>query len=108
MVDIDLEVGLKNLKESLQQMKALLAWEELKHSEAKPGQPPAFILNDPTETDLRNEYSFFLFTSVRMRSILNESTTDITKATLQRIKVELIKIERQFYSLNLHQRFLPR
>ena len=59
MVDIDLEAGLKKLKQSLRQIKALLAWEELKRSEAMPNQPPAFNLNDSTETDLRNELYVF-------------------------------------------------
>jgi len=107
MVDIDLEAGLKKLKQSLQQIKALLAWEELKRSEAMPNQPPAFTLKDSTETDLRNEYSSFLSTSVRVHSILYDNTTKVTKAKRQKIKVELIKIERQFNSLNLQQRFLP-
>ena len=98
---------LKSLKKSLQQIKALLAWEELKHSEAKPDQPPAFTLSDSTETDLRNEYSCFLSTSVKMHSIINDCSANITKAKRQGIKVELSKIERQFYSLNLHQRFQP-
>lgn len=107
MVDIDLEAGLKKLKQSLRQIKALLAWEELKRSEAMPNQPPAFTLNDLTETDLRNEYSSFLSSSVRVHSILYDNTTKATKAKHQKIKVELIKIERQFNSLNLQQRFLP-
>lgn len=107
MVDIDLEAGLKKLKQSLRQIKALLAWEELKRSEAMPNQPPAFTLNDSTETDLRNEYSSFLSTLVRVHSMLNDNTTKVTKAKRQKIKVELIKIERQFNSLNLQQRFLP-
>jgi len=69
MADADLEAGLKSLRKSLRQIKALLAFEQLKKSEAKPSQPPTFTLNDPTETDLRNEYSFFLFTSIQMHSI---------------------------------------
>jgi len=104
---VDLEAGLKKLKQSLRQIKALLAWEELKRSEAMPNQPPAFTLTDSTETDLRNEYSSFLSTSVRVHSILNDNTTKVTKTKRQKIKVELIKTERQFNSLNLQQRFLP-
>ncbi len=107
MVDIDLEAGLKKLKQSLRQIKALLAWEELKRSEAMPNQPPAFTLNGSIETDLRNEYSSFLSTSVRVHSILNDNTIKVTKAKRQKIKVKLTKIERQFNSLNLQQRFLP-
>jgi len=77
MVDIDLEAAVKKLKQSLRQIQALLAWEELKRSEAMPAQPQAFTLNDSTETDLRNEYSSFLSTSVRVHSILNDNKTTL-------------------------------
>jgi len=103
MVDADLEAGLRSLRKSLEQIKALLAWEQLKQSEARPGHPPMLALDNSLETDLRNEYSFFLFTSVQMHSILN-SGADISKVKLQRIKQELAKIERQLYSLDLQRR----
>lgn len=104
MADADLEAGLRSLRKSLQQIKALLSWEELKKSEAKQGQSQALVFNDSTETDLRNEYSFFLSTSVRMHSILNSNTADISKVKLERIKQQLSKIERQLYSLDLQRR----
>lgn len=106
MAEADLEAGLKSLQKSLRQIKALLAWEQLKQSEAKPGQPPVFTLNDTTETDLRNEYSFFLFTSIQMHSILNRGAVSISKAKRKHIKQNLAKIEQQLYNLNLPQRFL--
>ena len=105
MTDVDLEEGLKNLRNSLQQMKALLAWEQLKQSEARPGQPPAFTIYDPTETDLKNEYSFFLSTSVQMHSILRDHSPNISEAKRRDINSQLIKIEQQFNSLSLHRRF---
>ena len=107
MADVDLEAGLKKLKQHLKHIKALLSWEELKRSEAKPDQPPAFTLNDLTKTDLRNEYSSFLSISVRLHSILNDNTIKMLKAKRHKIKAALINIERQFNRLNLHQRFLP-
>jgi len=103
MAEADLEAGLKSLRESLRQIRALLAWEQLKQSEAHPDQPPAFQIHDSVDTDLRNEYSFFLFTSVQMHTILNDSTIGIPKANGQHIKKELAKIESQLYSLNLPQ-----
>ena len=105
MAEADLEAGLKSLRESLRQIRALLAWEQLKQSEALPDQPPAFQIHDSVETDLRNEYSFFLFTSVQMHTILNDSTIGIHKAKRQRTKEQLVKIEQQLYGLNLPQRF---
>ena len=103
MAEADLEAGLKSLRKSLRQIKTLLAWEQLKQSEAKPGQPPSFTLNDPTETDLRNEFSFFLATTLQIHSILNGSAVGIPETECQHIKKELAKIESQLYSLNLQQ-----
>jgi len=105
MAEADLEAGLKSLRKSLRQIKTLLAWEQLKQSEARPSQPPSFTLNDLIETDLRNEYSFFLATTLQIHSILNGSAVGIPKAKCQHIKKELIKTERQLYGLNLPQRF---
>ena len=104
MVEADLEAGLRSLRKSLEQVKALLAWEQLKQSEARPGYSPILAFDSALETDLRNEYSFFLFTSVQMHSILNSSAAGISKVKFQRIKQELAKIERQLYSLDLQRR----
>jgi hypothetical protein len=105
MTKVDLEAGLNSLRKSLRQMKALLAWEQLKQAEAKPHQPPAFQINDPIEADLKSEYSFFLSTSVRIHSILNDDSFTMQETEHQNIKKQLAKIEQQVYSLNLHQRF---
>ncbi len=105
MAKVDLEAGLKSLRESLRQIKALLAWEQLKQAEAEPGQPPAFQINDPTERDLKNEYSHFLYISVQMHSILNDGAVSISEAKRQNLKLHLAKVERQVWGLNLHQRF---
>ena len=105
MAEPNLEAGLKSLRESLRQIKGLLAWEQLKQSEARPGQPPAFTLNDSIEQDLRDEYSFFLSISVQIHSILNDSSVAISEAKRQNLKLQMAKVERQLYGLNLHQRF---
>lgn len=102
MAEADLDVGLKSLRKSLRQIKALLAWEQLKQAEARPNQPPSFTLNEPMEEDLKSEYSFFLFTSVQIHS---DITANTSIANLRQIKHELAKIERQFHSLGLQQRF---
>lgn len=104
MVDADLEAGLRSLRKSIEQIKALLAWEQLKQSEARPGHSPMLALDNSLEADLRNEYSFFLFTSVQMHSILNSGAAGVSRVKLQRIKRELAKIERQLYSLDLQRR----
>ncbi|MHC4658547.1 MAG: hypothetical protein ACYS83_05135 [Planctomycetota bacterium] len=93
------------MRESLRQIKALLAWQQLKKEEAKPGQPPAFQICDPTEEDLRNEYSFFLSTSVQVHHIIHDNATDIPEAKLNSLKSQLGKIDQELNKLNLNQRF---
>ena len=104
MTEPDVKAGLRNLRQSLTQMKALLAWEQLKQSEARPGEPPAFQVYDPTETDLRNEYSSFLSTSIQIHTILNERDARIPEPARAAIREALATLEQHVYQLNLHQR----
>jgi len=104
MAEPNLEVGLRTLRRSLRQIRALLAWEQLKQSEARPGEPLAFQIDDPIETDLRNEYSFFLSTSVQIHNILNDESVRISQAKRQHLKQELAKIERRVHGLSLPER----
>jgi len=94
------------LRQSLKQIRSLLAWEQLKQSETKPSRQFSFQIYDPIETDLRNEYSFFLSISVQLHSILNDNTLKLKETERQSIKMQLMKIEQQVHGLNLHQRSL--
>jgi len=105
MTEPDLRAGLRTLRKSLQQIKALLAWEQLKQAEARPGQPPSFTLNEFIETDLRNEYSFFLSISMQIQGILNDHSPAMPEKEQQSIKRQLSKIEQEAYCLNLNKRF---
>lgn len=108
MTQADLAAGLRSLRESLRQMKALLAWEQLKKEEARPGQVPAFQFQDSIESDLRREYSFFLATSVEMHSILNDPTAlNIPADERQYFKAQLLKLEAQVRNLDMPARFYP-
>jgi len=102
----DIEAGMRSLRESLRQIKTLLAWEQLKQAEARPGQNPAYLMSDPTEQDLRYEYSFFLSTAVQMNSMLQDSTFKLSENKRKQIKRRLMKAEQELYSLGLHHRFI--
>jgi len=104
MAEADLEAGLQSLRQSLRQIKALLAWQDLKHSQGQPDQPPGFRMADSVEADLRNEYSFFLATSMQIRSILNDGSYAIPEEKRQRIKIQLARIEQQLCRLDLNRR----
>jgi hypothetical protein len=103
MAEPDLRAGLRSLRNSLQQIKTLLAWKQLKQSESRPGQPPSFTIDDPTETDLRNEYSFFLFTMVQIHHLLNDGLLDLPETKKQAIRRQLARIDQEANRLNLHQ-----
>ena len=105
MSEPDLKAGLRSLRNSLRQIKTLLAWEQLKQSEARPGQPPSFTLNDFIETDLRNEYSFFVSISMQIHSILNSDSPAAKKTEHQSMERQLSKIDQEAYGLNLDKRF---
>jgi hypothetical protein len=106
MEHTDLQAGLLRLTESLGRMQSLLAWHRLKQHEARPGWPPSFAMYDPTETDLSNEYSFFLSTSIRMHSALNQLDRRFPKSLHEQIKKELAGLEHQVRALNLERRQL--
>jgi len=105
MAEPDLQAGLRSLRESLRQIRALLAWEQLKKAESRPGQAPAFTVYDPTETDLRTEYSFFLSTSVQIHHLLDDSTINISAVKREAFRLRLARIEQEMNSLDLQQRF---
>jgi DNA-binding transcriptional MerR regulator len=104
MAEPDFEAGLRSLRESLRQIKALLDWQQLQETESRPYEPPGFKITDSVETDLRNEYSFFLSTALQIHSILNDTSLTIPEEKRQNIKSQLAKIEQQLYSLNLNQK----
>ena len=105
MVEPNLDSGLRNLRQSLRQIKALLDWQQLQEAESRHHEPPGFKITDSVETDLRNEYSFFLSTAMQIHGILNDTSLTIPEAKRQNIKNQLVRIEQQLYSLNLNQKF---
>lgn len=105
MEHIDLQANLRSMSESLRRMKGLLAWSRLKQHEARPAEPPSFRMYDPTETDLRNEYSRFLSTSTEMHAVLHAHSASIPalRETLQR---KLAELEQEAHQLNVNRRSL--
>lgn len=101
---IDLRAALQCLHKSVDRMKSLLAWEQLKQSEQNPARPPAFQMHDPTETDLRNESSFFLASLATMHESLDADPKAISIEERRDLKRELLKLEQAVQALNLHRR----
>ena len=107
MEDRNIAEDLQKLQDTLDEIKALLAWEKLKHSEVRPGQPPGFTLYDPVEKDISEQYSQFLALDVRIHAVLNNPESfAITPAQSESFSQRLNEIEDQFNQLGLFERFI--
>jgi len=60
MKEVDFKAELKTLRQIFQEMKTLLAWQQLKHSEARQISISGIRLYETTNTDLLDKYSSFL------------------------------------------------
>ena len=90
---------LQTLQQILEEMKALLAWQQLKTTEARQRPFTSIRFNDTTQQDLLDKYSLFHSISMRIRSILDDSNVNITRTQRVRIKSQLTKLELQAYYL---------
>ena len=86
MAEAELEAGLQHLKQLLEQMKAMFAWQRLKLSEAKQRPIMNIRFNDTTYIDLMDRYSSFLTVSTQIHRILEENNAKISKAEQGRIR----------------------
>ena len=105
MAEADLDTGLKTLRQTLQEMKALLAWQKLKYDEVRRKPVSVIRLNDTTYADLTDRYSFFLSIAMQMHHILDSGNIKITRAKQNRIKSELVTMEYQVHYLGSGIRF---
>lgn len=97
---------LHQLQESLSKMKALLAWEQLKLAEARPGDNPGFTIQDSLANDLRNHYLFFAVTSFELHGdLVTFYGTNLAEEDQRCYLMELRHLEGQFRALQLDARF---
>jgi hypothetical protein len=101
----DIQRELHNLYESLRRIKALAAWERLKHTEILPHRIWAFQMHDPVSDDLRSEYTFFTAGLARLRSALNNHLLNTSEELREAIQRQLAHLQRQAYALGLPDRF---
>ena len=101
----DLQEQLQRLQESLERIKALLAWERLKRCEAELGGIAVFQMHDTTPEDLKNEYALLMSAFLNINSILNDHSAGISQTSRCDIKRQLAEIEGQVKGLGLHRRF---
>jgi hypothetical protein len=104
MEKVNVEVVLRGLSQSVRQIRALLAWQELERSESKPGQPPSFRIDSHLEEDLRNEYSFFVKMALDLAEFLNQEepgTGAEEQRQRQRWKERLSRLEEEVRKLGV-------
>ena len=101
------QMQLNSLQDTFEELKGLLAWDELKRSEARPGDPPGFTIGNDIEQDIKNQYSRFLMIRLQVRSLLdNPDTSSLSESKRVMLRKSLIQIENEFHCLNLHERFI--
>ena len=107
MTEMQINSALQQLEKDLADLKSLLAWEELKQTEARPGEPPGFTIGDTVGEDIKNSYSSFLAHHLELKHTfcnLNNNTISLhKKQTFQR---KLAELEKQFRQINLTTRFI--
>jgi hypothetical protein len=103
MKEQDLEAAIVELRGTLEEMKALLAWHKLKRFEAAQHPFPNLMFYDTTLTDLNNKYATFLLLASRIHT--GVSNQKIPQSKLKIIKKELTRIELQAFYLGSGIRF---
>ena len=103
MAKTNWDADMANVRDSVERMKGLLAWQQLKHAEARRGLPPAFHTYDPTLTDLSHEYSHFLALSAKIGEDLAEHAREMAPARRTRLRRELQRLQQEVHDLNLRQ-----
>ena len=90
-----IEEHLTDLKKSLETLSSLTAWRSLKFEERRAGEPPAFQMYDPTETEIKRQFTFFLMTLLESRAALMK----LPSSKRQGAKSELSDLETEFNRL---------
>ena len=106
MAQSNTQMQLNNLQDTFEELKGLLAWDELKRSEARPGDPPGFSIGDDVEQDIRSQYSRFLMIQLQVRSLLGNPHASLTQGKRARLRQRLTQIEKEFHGLDLSARFI--
>ena len=107
MKDEDINVDLQKLQGTLDEIKALLAWEDLKRAEARATRPGGLILPNPVDQDIQNQYSGFLATSVHLHARLSEpQDLCLSENRYVLFRRRLARLQDEFRCLKLTERFI--
>ena len=99
MTETELVAGLQTLRQILEEMKSLLAWQKLKSHEARQRPSSVFRFSDTASNDLKDRYSSFLSLAMQIHRALDDRNVTLTTSQHKRIKKQLDTIEAQAYYL---------
>lgn len=99
MTETELIAGLQTLRQILEDMKSLLAWQKLKSHEAR--QRPSSIIrfSNTSSKDLMAKYSSFLSLAMQIHQALDDNSAKLTNSQYKQIKKQLETIKAQAYYL---------
>lgn len=100
MMEAEVEEHLQKLRRSLERIKALAAWQQLKHQEASPRRISAFQMPDSTEEELKNEYALCVALLVGLRSVLTDHSFNISKTRREHLSRQLGDIDQDIHTLD--------
>jgi len=99
MTETELVAGLQTLRQSLEDMKSLLAWQKLKSHEARQRPSPFIRFSNTASKDLMDKYSSFLSLAMQIHRALDDRNAKLTNSQHKRINKQLEIIEAQAYYL---------
>ena len=99
MTETELVAGLQTLRQILEDMKSLLAWQKLRSQEVRQRPFSLIRFSNTANKDLMDKYSSFLSLAMQIHRALDDSNGKLTDSQHKRIKKQLEIIEAQAYYL---------
>ena len=99
MTETELVAGLQTLRQILEDMRSLLAWQKLKSHEIRQGPSPFIRFSNTAGKDLMDKYSSFLSLAMQIHQALDDNNAELTNSQHKQIKKQLETIEAQAYYL---------
>ncbi len=99
MIETELIAGLQTLRQCLEDMKSLFAWQKLRSHEARQRSSSFIRFNNTASKDLMDKYSSFLSLAMQIHQALDNSNAKLTDSQHEQIKKQLETIEAQAYYL---------
>lgn len=106
-MDKSIANGLEELRESIKRMRSILAWDQLKRSEARMGDFSILTVYDHTRAELRNEYCLFTAKVEIVNTLISEAAINMPGENCSIFKQQLLELQREARNLDLPEQFYP-